>query len=64
MTKKEFEIFKELVGEVELFLEAEGGCDHSVGICCCQTYQLLENAREIILRKNARDVKKGLTRVK
>lgn len=33
---------------IEEFIECAGGCDHSVGICACEDYALLEAMRDLI----------------
>lgn len=48
MTKKERSVFVALWEEAVDFLVEAGGCDHSVGICCCSLERAVEDGFEIL----------------
>lgn len=63
-TKRDFEIVVEMYQELKELVEGLGKCDHSVGICACGLYDLLEKGKNLI-EKSAGYLgyieKKGLT---
>lgn len=49
MNKQGFQILKELLEEVKLEIKEIGPCDHSVGICICELYNLVNKADQYII---------------
>lgn len=52
MNAAQFEALKELVDDCEEFL-GEDACDHSVGICSCDTYRVLNVVKDFIKGETA-----------
>ena len=56
---KFLQLLQELRAELILSLYDDGGCDHSVGICCCGTIRRLESLDEFLMKfgitKNTED---------
>ena len=50
LERKLLEALKQAADWMEEELKNIGGCDHSVGICCCGDYSMLESFRELIAK--------------
>ncbi len=49
MDIKQLELFKKVTAELAQCVDDIGGCDHSVGICTCSLYTLLDEAKACIV---------------
>lgn len=52
MTKSELALFKAVTAELKELTEGEY-CDHSVGICWCETFRVTQEALDLIRKAEA-----------
>ena len=47
---KQHELLKLAVAELKITIEDIGGCDHTVGICCCSLANLIDDIDKVIAK--------------
>ena len=48
MTNKELNILRAVTDRLQSYITDSGGCDHPVGICCCDDIRVMESAYELM----------------